>query len=219
MGLDWKVGHKPALGHEETGWELLRASLENPDDPGPLAAWLAVPNVPSWVTIDAPQVGSDADADEWFLRHAGRYADDVEIDPGSLTEEDRELLAANRGYYVVALAEVCDGTPPYSHAGRYEGVDETSFRGAFLHDAVDVIGEDLLRSAYERKLPAELLKFGQDLHDAAVRYASANGVEDEMAAFDPPQDDGPGAKVHIVASAARWCLFWADKGHWLDVWV
>jgi hypothetical protein len=219
VGLDWKVGHKPAPGHEAEGWAALRVALRAPGDESLLERWFAIPTVPSWVTIDAPRVGDDQDAAAWFLRRAGVYAPDVEIDMNALTDHDRALLAANANYYVVALAVVSDGTPPYSHGGLDDGVDETSFRAAFLEDAAEVIGPDLLARAYQQQLPDEFLVYANALARAANRYALAHRVVAEAAAYEPPAaQEGPASKAHIVASAARWCRFWADRGHWLDPW-
>jgi hypothetical protein len=68
------------------------------------------------------------------------------------------VLREFHGYYVLRLVQ-CDGVPRYSNGGLYEGADETSFRGDFLKDCADVLGQDLLNDAWNSKMP-EAASFG-----------------------------------------------------------
>lgn len=213
MGLDWKVGHKPAPGHEAAGWAALRRALANPDDEAALAAWLATPTVASWVTAGAPRVCDDADAAEWLL-DAAQVPEDLRT-----SDRARQLLAENADLYVLALAVVTDGIPHYSHGGLYEGVDETSFRGQMLQVAEALIGPVLLQRAWDRMLPDELAEYGHALLDIALRETDRLEARDAVEAYEAPEDASPEVEAaHIAASAGRWCLWWAARGHWKDVW-
>jgi hypothetical protein len=92
-----------------------------------------------------------------------------------------------KGLYVLDLAAPCDGLPHYTNgqAGGY--VEPYAFRGAFLRDCVEIIGDELLESAWDSKLPEDTLNYGDRLFDAGARFASARGLDVSMAhsADDP----------------------------------
>lgn len=160
-------------------------------------------------TLGAPRVGESAEADAWFV---DRFLQDAS------PAEQKEWLAKNRGVAVVALVK-CDGVPPYSNAPMNRELEYSSFRGAFLSDAVSVIGEAMLERAHQNMLPDELGAFANELQAIARRYANEHGVADVAKQYAPPGDgDGPATIAHIMASAARWCSFWASRGHWLESW-
>ena len=145
-------------------------------------------------------------------------------------EDVAAVLKEFDGYYVVRLVK-CDGVPAYSNGGLYDGVDETSFRGAFLNDCMDVLSTDLLNEAWESKFPEAAIAYGKALLKAA----------------DLPQDEGRTAKIpepkrsflsrlgftkparqaepvpiaeqlEIVRSAGRWYVFWGERGHPIRAW-
>ena len=57
--------------------------------------------------------------------------------PRQSPEEIARTLDEFSGHYVLRLAK-SDGVPTYSAGGLYDGVDGTSFRGAFLKDCRNV---------------------------------------------------------------------------------
>lgn len=206
MGLDWIVGAKP---RDAAGYEILKRALAKPSDKALLEAWQAVPTINSWETLDAPRVGSSKDADDWF---AAAHLQ------GLPEDEVKHWLDKNRGVAVVALVK-CDGVPRYSNAPMSRDLEYTSFRGQFLADMVPVFGDAMFKRAHDNMLPDELQAFGAALEALASKYASENGVAHLAARHEPPEDaGGPASLAHIMASAARWCLFWSKRGHWLNTW-
>jgi hypothetical protein len=134
------------------------------------------------------------------------------------TAEEQQILVARRGYRVLQLVRPCDGLPVYTNALVNPNLELTSFRGQFLRDAENVLGDALLERAYQNLLPVQLLAYGRELQAVATAYARAHGVEEIAARREcPDADEGsPESVAHIVASAARWCAFWAARGHWLN---
>jgi hypothetical protein len=206
MGLDWIVGAKP---RDAADYEVLRRALAHPGDQRLLEAWHLVPKLDSWDTINAPRVGTSPEADAWLMRQV----------EGSSADELAAMLERHRGFAVVQLVP-CDGVPVYSNAWANRDLEATSFRGAFLADAVPVIGEGMFERAHQNMLPAELLAFGAALEAVGTSYAERHGVSEQAARRRPPdEDEGPASIAHIIASAARWCSFWARHGHWLNTWA
>lgn len=119
----------------------------------------------------------------------------------------------------------CDGVPYYSNSGAYDGIDETSFRGAFLEDCNDVLGSDLLRQAWNHKMPEAAVSYGQALL-AAAEAAEVAGLAPKprgtifsrlgltKAAEPVPIAD----QINIVQSAGRWFIFWGERGHPIRAW-
>ena len=217
MGLDWIAGARPAPGHEEAGWAALRRALQT-RDPADMEAWHAIPVVDSWTVVGAPRVGEDREADHWLVRRMRGDGPDVPI--GIIVPEERAALTRSAGLYVVDLAPPCDGVPVYSNAPLNRELEGTSFRGQFLEDTVDLIGEELWDRAHERLFPPELERFTRSLELLTAHWARTFGLEEVARRREAPEDDEgtPASKVHILASAARWCRYWVDRGHWLDAW-
>ena len=63
----------------------------------------------------------------------------------------------------------------------------------------------------------ELSPYGKALIARAGSYTGEKGID--LAALDkaPPEDpDSDEFHLHVVMSAGRWCLFWAERGHFLE---
>ena len=86
-----------------------------------------------------------------------------------------------------------------------------SFRADFLKDSVEILGEDLLTEAWGSMTPLEMLDYSNRLLDSAERFASARGID--LQDLDTSDIDSVDTKLDIVTSAARWCRFWAERGH------
>ena len=174
-------------------------------------------SIPAHQRLGAPRVGYDPAADEWIIetRKAG--------DP----EEIAAVLKDFHGYYALALVK-SDGTPEYSHGGLYEGVDETSFRGAFLSDCGSILQKALIEQAWDHKFPEAALAYGHALMVAADAagnhgpltipppkrsFLSRLGLA--KTAREPlPFDE----QLKIVEAAGRWFIFWGERGHPIRAW-
>jgi hypothetical protein len=120
--------------------------------------------------------------------------------------------------------------PPYSNGSPRGYVEAYSFRGQFLKDCAADIGQDLLATAYESKLPDELLSYGRALLARAEDLAGRHGLDpmnlaipDEIPSVDEflagaraPATWSVEHRVDVAHSAGRWCVFWAERGHLLD---
>ena len=209
MGLDWNPGSKAKPAHEqefETLWRKLHAKLcffRN----GKIKRFEEI-TLTAFETLGTPQVGFDATATEWARKEFFPRVQDK-----SLTEQ--AFIEGMRGFYVLDLVPACDGIPRYSNgeAGGY--VERYSFRGQFLKDGTEIIGNDLLESAYVSKLPGDTVAYGDMLIEAASRFATARSIDvtQIQAAEDPESIE---FRLDVVFSAGRWCRFWGARGHWLE---
>ena len=120
---------------------------------------------------------------------------------------------------VLDLVPDCDGFPAYSNYGAYEGLDRFSFRAQFLNDVAEELGEDLLAQAWSNKTASELVEYGRALLKKAEDYARQTGVENPIGiGGDDLDEESPAYKTHVMLSAAKWCLFWGERGHGLEAW-
>ena len=121
MGLDLVVEGCARPGHEAEWRRLLERSFGDDDPTEADAARFAEVSIPAYERLGAPRVGFDSAADAWI----------IEAQKASTQEEVVAVLKEFHGHYAVRLVK-CDGVPAYTRGGLYDGVDETSFRGAFL---------------------------------------------------------------------------------------
>ena len=158
--------------------------------------------IESYVTIKAPRVGYDEIANNWIKE---KYQEsDKEV-----TEE--EFLSQYNGFYVIELSEEKDAVPIY----RAMGQDENVFRGQFLSDCEDLIGEELVAEAWNTKFADEALEYGNKLMEVALKIAKENNLEYLKEERYPPDTD-PGtleSKLHIIFSLARWLIYYGNNGH------
>lgn len=166
-----------------------------------LQEWFAN-QIQTYETIKAPRVGRDKEADEWIRN---KY-NDLEQKP--LLEQ---FLKEHDGYYVIELAKEQDGVPVYIAMGQ----DENVFRGQFLQDCIDTIGEDLVNEAWETKLADETLDYGNRLMAVADKIAKKRKLEYLKTQRLPPDsnEDTIESKLHIVYSLAKWLIFYGKNGH------
>lgn len=217
MGLDLVVEGCAKPGHEAEWRRLLDRSF---DDGGEIEAErerFREISIPPYERIGAPRVGFDKAADDWIIERTN-----------AAPEEIPEVLKDFHGYYVLRLVQ-CDGVPEYTHGGLYEGVDETSFRGAFLDGCKDVLAASLIEEAWGHKFPEEAVRYGRALLAAAAE-ASGAGTR------PTPPEDRPGLlarfglgkkkppslpleeQIDIVRSAGKWFIFWGERGHAIRAW-
>lgn len=209
MGLDWQPLEKPQPGHEAEFAALYETIC---DDVGDSALWkrLRAIAISPYETLGAPHVGSDAQADRWAEElYAQRPLKKRLVSRA-------KFMRTFQGYYVLDLLPPNDGMPAYSNGGPGSYCDLFSFRAKFLEDCQDVIGEELLGEAWMHHRAAELLDYGGRLRARAATYAGEHGVTAVLDRRDVPEEadlDHPILRAHITDSAARWCLFWGERGH------
>ena len=158
--------------------------------------------IQSYETIKAPKVGRDKEADEWIKNKYEKLKDKPPFD---------EFIAEYNGYYVIELAKEKDGVPVYISLSE----DKNVFRGKFLEYCVDLIGEDLVSEAWETKLGAETLDYGNRLMEIAKKIATDNNLEYIEKQRIPPETEMTSmeSKLHIVFSLAKWLIFYRKNGH------
>jgi len=158
--------------------------------------------IESYETIKAPRVGRDIEADNWIKE---KY-NNLEEKP--LYED---FIKEYQGYYAIELAKEKDGVPVYIAMGQ----DENVFRGQFLTDCVDLIGEELLNEAWDTKLADETLDYGNRLMTIADKIAKEHSLEylKEQRIPSDVDEDTTESKLHIVYSLAKWLIFYGKNGH------
>ena len=217
MGLDMRPMGKPKPGFEQRYIELFRI-LQQPEKQKTgflgklrgkktvsrddlLKEWFEI-QIPSYETIKAPRVGRDKEADDW-MRERYQETDKKVSEAGFLKEHE--------GYYVIELANELDGLPAY----RSMNQDENVFRGEFLRDCFDLIGEDLASEAWNTKLADEALDYGNRLMKAADKIAVEHNLQNLKDQREPPEldEDSIESKLHIVYSVGKWLIFYGKNGH------
>ena len=207
MGLDMRPLSKPKAGKEQRFYELyslIPSENLSPDQREQLLEeWFAL-GIPSYETIKAPQVGRDAQADAWLRE---QYAADDNPDKPPFDEVYQDY----QGYYVIELAPEQDSVPVY----RAFGKDENVFRGQFLADCQELIGEDLLNEAWSNHLAEEAVDYAQRLLAAVTPIAQQHGLEYLKDQYEPPEAEPESleSQLHIVYSLARWLIFYGSRGH------
>jgi len=207
MGLDMRPLSKPKAGKEQRFYELyslIPSENLSPDQREQLLEeWFAL-GIPSYETIKAPQVGRDAQADAWLR---GQYDADDNPDKPPFDEVYQDY----QGYYVIELAPEQDSVPVY----RAFGQDENVFRGQFLADCHELIGEDLLNEAWSNHLAEEAVDYAHRLIAAVTPAAQQHGLEYLKDQYEPPEAEPESleSQLHIVYSLARWLIFYGSRGH------
>ena len=217
MGLDMRPLGKPRPGFEKRYIELYEI-IANNNFPKPsfferlsgkkyptkdelVAEWFSI-QIESYITIKAPKVGRDTEANDWIKT---KY-EELEEKP-----DYKEFLKEYEEFYVIELAEEQDGVPVYISLEQ----DENVFRGQFLTDCTDIIGEDLVNEAWGTKLAEDTLDYGNRLMLATDKIAKEHNLEYLRAQRELPEaEEGTmESKVHIAYSLAKWLVFYGENGH------
>ncbi len=217
MGLDMRPMGKPKPGFEERfkqifwilqGAEKQKISLLDKlkgkkefSKDELLKEWFEN-QIPSYETIKAPRVGRDKEADEWIKQ---KY---LESDK---SKSESDFIRDFDGYYVIELAKELDGVPMYISMQE----DKNVFRGQFIQDCTDLIGENLVNEAWETKLADSALDYGKRLMAIADKIASQKGFQYLKDQRMPPDsnEESVESKLHIVFSLAKWLIFYGKNGH------
>ena len=217
MGLDMRPMGKPKAGFEKRFKQIMKIiqgeekqelsffdklkgkKIKTKDEL--LEEWFAN-QIQSYETIKAPQVGKDEEANNWIKK---KYE---ETDKKNTLND---FVNEHNGFFVIELAKEKDGVPVYISMGQ----DENVFRGQFLQDCEDLIGEDLVSEAWNTKLGAETLDYGNRLMKIATTIATEKKLEYLREQRVPPETDETSleSKLHIVFSLAKWLIFYGKNGH------
>jgi hypothetical protein len=217
MGLDLVVEGCAKPGHEGEWRRLLERAFADKELSEAETERFQEICIPGYERIGAPRVGQDPAADQWILEAQG----------AKTPEEKAAVLKEFDGYYVVRLVE-CDGVPKYTHAGLYDGVDETSFRGKFLDLCGDVLSKKLRDDAYNHRFPDQAVAYGKVLLAAADEAEAGRGPKPEqqprgllsrLFSVPVPEPITLADQLAIVRSAGRWFIFWGERGHPIRAWV
>jgi len=218
MGLDMRPMGKPKPGYEKEFsrlFELLTSKQTQKklsfldklsgkrvaSNEDLLKEWLSI-QIPTYETIKAPKVGRDQEAENWIRQ---KYKEQ------KTEKSEEEFISEFEGYYVIELAKELDGVPVYFVLGQ----DENVFRGQFVNDCVDLMGEDLVNEAWETKLAPEALDYGWRLMAIADKIGLENNLQNLKTQRMPPDSDEDSleSKLHIVYSLAKWLIFYGENGH------
>jgi hypothetical protein len=217
MGLDMRPMGKPKAGFEKRFKQIMKIiqgeekqevsffdklkgkKIKTKDEL--LEEWFAN-QIQSYETIKAPQVGKDEEANNWIKK---KYE---ETDKKNTLND---FVNEHNGFFVIELAKEKDGVPVYISMGQ----DENVFRGQFLQDCEDLIGEELVSEAWNTKLGVETLDYGNRLMKIATTIATEKKLEYLREQRVPPETDETSleSKLHIVFSLAKWLIFYGENGH------
>ncbi|MEQ1734722.1 MAG: hypothetical protein ABL940_13685 [Bacteroidia bacterium] len=218
MGLDMRPMGKPKVGFEKRFLEIFEMVSQDNIPKSSfldkvkgkkfltkeelLNEWFAN-QIESYETIKAPKVGRDKEADEWIKEKYSKTEDK------SVSES--EFISEHHGFYVIELAKETDGVPVYISLGQ----DENVFRGQFMQDCIDLIGEDLVNEAWNSKNAEATLNYGQRLIEIADKIGSKNELLFLKDQRLPPDSDEQSieSKLHIIYSLAKWLIFYGKNGH------
>jgi hypothetical protein len=234
MGLDVYPAGRAKPGCEIEWAKSIQTLYDGDEETEEAAQRRFALSIEPWEDIGAPRVGYDAAANAWTLTAPDRDK--------SMTDE--EVLKDMHGFYVLELLRgKCDGVSNYTHAGMYK-VDETSFRGSFLEACEDLIGNELLVTAWTDCMrPEEAIEYGTELLAAAERAARGRiglvsspkparaGVQrtgllqisvasegGTPSVSDEDEELTLDEKIDILRSAGRWYIFWGKRGHPIVAW-
>ncbi len=159
------------------------------------------------VTLKAPIVGRDADANEWAQQA---------YEKGWLAADNaRDVVTKYNGLFVFDLLPIGDGFPVYSPSFWDKGYDRPSFYGAVIDAFDELLGAELVAYLHGPLLASELAEWAGKLRRWADEYARTHQRDAILGDRDfvSPDDGGADTCLHIVDQAARWAAFWSDLGH------
>jgi len=213
MGLDLMPFGRAKPGHEAEWEELMKTVYAGEQETEEAGDRRLEISITPYDDIGVPRVGYDPEANAWVLARR----------PPDSGLSDAEFLEKYKGHYVTPLVENCDGLPAYSNAGDYDGIDKTSFRGSFLKDCEELLGQELLERAWTRMMkPAAAVTYGRELLAIADR-AEAGEIKPTFPGKPKYKlvggelvTDGTESVadlIDILRAAGRWYVFWAERGH------
>lgn len=211
MGLDWNPGPRAKPGFEtefETLWGKIVPHKWCWNRAAKIRRFKEITQ-PAFDTLKTPTVGLDEEATAWAHRQFEKRADKT------LTED--QFVSRMAGFRVLSLTPPCDGLPRYSNGCPGGYVEAYAFRGQFLKGCGEIAGDELVDGAWKSKRPAETTAYGHALLKCASDYARLHHINLD-AANDAEDPDSTEARLDVLRAAGRWCVFWGERGHWLEAW-
>lgn len=250
MGLDWCLwSRRPrdgkvleyrrltrkleALENDEAVSEVERKRLRTD-----LEAALEQVSVSAYEIIQAPRIGVDKEADDWFKTNVyerNRLAALEEeekpppadpLKPKLYSERDEEfirkwsrplhvLIAEEKGKYVSSLAKRTEGL------GRIIGMmcSALDFRGQCIASAT-IFPEDLRNEAFDDHDPDAALDFAERLEEALTEFK--NSTPDWKARTEKDDYGNTVAvkdEVEAVEAGIQWMRFWGNEGFGFSAWA
>ena len=167
-------------------------------------------------TLECPAIGVDDEATQWAKNQYKEAQEDLAKNP----EQEHVVhffesyptldvyLERTKGMYVASLAKNKVGL------GSVTGiaVGPESFRGKII-GYIDWLSDDLKGGAYDSREPDELVAYGTELTEAALRKRSEVLEAGEL----EPESELAG-QIEVVLEAGNWCVFWGENGHAMHAW-
>jgi len=211
VGLEWEPLPTPLRGYDREFEDLFHKLVGST---GPrreqLLDWFTKVAEPPFATIGAPRVGHDETANEWLRERLEKS--------GRLPELDQIRLEMH-GYNVLELLPPCDGFPVYSNHIISDRVDRYSFNAELLADASEELGTELFEQIYTMMLASEHRDFAERLLFVATRFAEEHKLPETVETIrEPVFPEGTiERRGHILFAAAKWSLYWSQRGYGLAV--
>ena len=210
MDWGWLPRYKAKPGHEDEIDDIYLEISEQPEGQEKvLPDRLDEIAISPYETLNAPRVGRDAAADAWVAEHfPKRKKSWFSFGP---PDPDYE------GCFVLDLVPACDGLPPEEYSGGTFGsyVDTFAFQASLLDDCSDVIEEGTVIDGMVPMDVPKFLGYGRQLQQAAEACAAEHKI-DLSQPLDTEYYDSVEGQLAVVLAAARWCIFWAERGHALE---
>jgi len=218
MGLDLIVEARAKPGHVGEWRNFVERSFANEELTEEEMERFAEISISDSETVGAPRIGFDESANAWVIKR----------EKAETPEQVAAVLKESHGLYVLALVK-CDGIPRYSNAAADYGIDETSFRGAWLRDCTDVLESLLLTTAWNNMWPPEAVAYGDALLLAADRAEGKTGpiairalhrLLTKIGLNKAKSESGKtlAEQLDIVRAAGRWYVYWGERGHPIRAW-
>lgn len=219
MGLDWVPMNKPKPGKESEFEEILCELIYReppnffPKEPDKISNSEELlrrfrdNSITAYETLNAPKIGSDESADKWAK------------DNFNLLNKDKlpleTFLESMKDYFVLDLVPACDGLPVYVSPV----LDKYAFRAKCLDDCEKILGKKLHLQAWGSMFAKEALEYGKQIMKIAENYAKKNNCMHLKEQRIPPEKEErtPESNAHILFSAAKWLIFWAERNHGYEV--
>ncbi|MEO8699600.1 MAG: hypothetical protein ABI867_06130 [Kofleriaceae bacterium] len=211
MGLEWEPLATPVRGYEQEFENLFRKLAGTTGARrAQLLEWFAKVADPPFATIGAPRVGYDEAADAWLRSR---------LEKSNRLEELEQISVEMRGYNVLELMPPCEGFPVYSNHIIDDNLDRYSFNAELLADESEELGTELFELAYTMMLPDDHRDFGEKLLFVASRFMRDNHLSETVETIREPvfPEGSIERRGHVLFAAAKWSLFWSQRGYGLAV--